>query len=66
MLFDDLDQSEHNVHFGCFAIATIPTIATMVPRGGFSWVTKKMKGEVSVPLITTNRINMPGLFPARF
>lgn len=39
--------------------ARIPTIATSVPRGGFSWVTKKMKGEVSIPLITTNRINMP-------
>ena len=37
----------------------IPTIATMVPRGAFSWVTKKMMGEVSVPLITTNRINTP-------
>ncbi|CAH0478348.1 unnamed protein product [Peronospora belbahrii] len=39
--------------------ARIPTISTSVPRGGFSWVTKKMKGEVSIPLITTNRINMP-------
>ncbi len=39
--------------------ARIPTIATMVPRGAFTWVTKKMKGEVSIPLITTNRINMP-------
>lgn len=39
--------------------ARIPTIATMVPRGAFSWVTKKLKGEVNVPLITTNRINMP-------
>jgi len=39
--------------------ARIPTIATMVPRGGFSWVTKKMMGEVSIPLITTNRINTP-------
>ncbi|OWZ20687.1 2,4-dienoyl-CoA reductase [Phytophthora megakarya] len=39
--------------------ARIPTIATSVPRGGFSWVTQKMKGEVSIPLITTNRINMP-------
>ena len=37
----------------------IPTIATMVPRGAFSWVTKRMMGEVSVPLITTNRINTP-------
>eukprot|EP00052_Salpingoeca_macrocollata_P026656 m.248632 g.248632 ORF g.248632 m.248632 type:complete len:680 (+) comp22614_c0_seq6:2063-4102(+) len=39
--------------------ARIPTIATMVPRAGFAWVTKKIKGEVSVPLCTTNRINMP-------
>ena len=39
--------------------ARIPTIATMVPRGGFSWVTKKLKGEVGIPLITTNRINTP-------
>ena len=41
--------------------ARIPTIATMVPRGAFSWVTKKMMGEVSIPLITTNRINTPEL-----
>ena len=39
--------------------ARIPTIATMVPRAGFAWVTKKLMGEVSIPLITTNRINMP-------
>lgn len=39
--------------------ARIPTIATMVPRGAFSWVTKKMMGEVNIPLITTNRINTP-------
>lgn len=39
--------------------ARVPTIATMVPRGGFSWVTKKMMEEVSIPLVTTNRINMP-------
>jgi 2,4-dienoyl-CoA reductase (NADPH2) len=41
--------------------ARIPTIATMVPRAGFSWVTRKLKGEVSIPLITTNRINTPGV-----
>ncbi|MAO32133.1 MAG: NADPH-dependent 2,4-dienoyl-CoA reductase [Crocinitomicaceae bacterium] len=41
--------------------ARIPTIGTMVPRGAFSWVTKKMMGEVSIPLITTNRINTPEL-----
>jgi 2,4-dienoyl-CoA reductase (NADPH2) len=39
--------------------ARIPTIATMVPRAAFTWVTKKMRGEVKIPLITTNRINMP-------
>ena len=37
----------------------IPTIATSVPRGAFTWVTKKMKEEISIPLITSNRINMP-------
>jgi len=39
--------------------ARIPTIATPVPRGAFSWVTRKLKGHVTVPLITTNRINDP-------
>lgn len=39
--------------------ARVPTIATMVPRAGFAWVTKKLMGEVSIPLITSNRINMP-------
>jgi 2,4-dienoyl-CoA reductase (NADPH2) len=39
--------------------ARIPTIATMVPRAGFAWVTKKLMGTVRIPLITTNRINMP-------
>jgi 2,4-dienoyl-CoA reductase (NADPH2) len=33
----------------------------MVPRAAFTWVTKKMKGEISIPLITTNRINNPKL-----
>jgi 2,4-dienoyl-CoA reductase (NADPH2) len=39
--------------------ARVPTIATSVPRGAFAWVTKKLKGEVSIPLVTTNRINTP-------
>ncbi len=39
--------------------ARIPTIVTSVPRAGFAWVTGRMKQEVSIPLITTNRINMP-------
>ena len=41
--------------------ARIPTIATMVPRGGFSWVTQRLMGKVNIPLITTNRINTPEL-----
>jgi 2,4-dienoyl-CoA reductase (NADPH2) len=39
--------------------ARIPTIATSVPRAAFAWVTRKMKGEVGIPLCTTNRINTP-------
>ncbi|WP_285165085.1 NADPH-dependent 2,4-dienoyl-CoA reductase [Shewanella goraebulensis] len=39
--------------------ARVPTISTSVPRGAFSWVTEKLKSEVSVPLIATNRINTP-------
>ena len=39
--------------------ARIPTIATMVPRAAFTWVTAKIRGAVSIPLITSNRINMP-------
>ena len=39
--------------------ARVPTIATSVPRGAFTWVTKKMKQEVGIPLITSNRINLP-------
>ncbi|MBK9595848.1 MAG: NADPH-dependent 2,4-dienoyl-CoA reductase [Rhodocyclales bacterium] len=39
--------------------ARIPTIATMVPRAAFTWVTRRMKGEVKIPLVTTNRINAP-------
>tara|TARA_R110002049_G_scaffold25194_11_gene88620 strand:- start:1098 stop:3122 length:2025 start_codon:yes stop_codon:yes gene_type:complete len=39
--------------------ARIPTIATSVPRAAFTWVTKKMKEEIKIPLITSNRINMP-------
>ncbi len=39
--------------------ARIPTIAMMVPRGEFAWVTQRLKGKVKIPLITTNRINGP-------
>lgn len=41
--------------------ARIPTIATSVPRGAYTFVTQKVMGEVSVPLVTTNRINTPEL-----
>jgi 2,4-dienoyl-CoA reductase (NADPH2) len=39
--------------------ARIPTIATKVPRAAFAWVTKRLMGQVKIPLIATNRINMP-------
>jgi len=39
--------------------ARIPTIATLVPRAGFTWVTRRLMGKVGIPLITTNRINRP-------
>lgn len=39
--------------------ARVPTIATSVPRAAFTWVTEKMKKEVAIPLVTTNRINTP-------
>jgi 2,4-dienoyl-CoA reductase (NADPH2) len=41
--------------------ARVPTIATSVPRSAFTWVTRKMKEEVSIPLVTSNRINLPGV-----
>lgn len=39
--------------------ARVPTIATKVPRAAFTWVTAKFKKELSIPLITSNRINTP-------
>ncbi|QKW22580.1 NADPH-dependent 2,4-dienoyl-CoA reductase [Kitasatospora sp. NA04385] len=39
--------------------ARIPTIATSVPRGAYAWVTRKLMGQVGIPLVTTNRINTP-------
>lgn len=44
--------------------ARIPTIATMVPRGAFTWVTARLRGAVRIPLITTNRINDPSVAEA--
>ena len=39
--------------------ARVPTIATLVPRAAFTWVTAKLKGRISIPLVTSNRINTP-------
>jgi 2,4-dienoyl-CoA reductase (NADPH2) len=39
--------------------ARVPTIATMVPRAAFTWITARLREHVRVPLITSNRINMP-------
>ncbi|HEX6137027.1 MAG TPA: NADPH-dependent 2,4-dienoyl-CoA reductase [Casimicrobiaceae bacterium] len=44
--------------------ARIPTIATMVPRGAFTWVTARLRGAVKLPLIATNRINDPAVADA--
>ncbi|WP_371133840.1 FAD-dependent oxidoreductase [Limnobacter sp.] len=40
--------------------AKIPTIATQVPRGAFTWATRKIKEVVSIPVAASNRLNMPG------
>lgn len=39
--------------------ARIPTIATLVPRASFSWVTRRLREAVTIPVITSNRINTP-------
>ena len=44
--------------------ARIPTIATMVPRAAYTWVTARLRGAVRVPLVTTNRINDPAVADA--
>ncbi|MXR36539.1 NADPH-dependent 2,4-dienoyl-CoA reductase [Craterilacuibacter sinensis] len=44
--------------------ARVPTIATMVPRAGFAWVTRRLMGKVKIPLIATNRINTPDVAEA--
>ena len=37
----------------------IPTIAQMVPRGAFTWVTRRLMGKLRIPVVATNRINTP-------
>ncbi|RJQ74443.1 NADPH-dependent 2,4-dienoyl-CoA reductase [Pseudonocardiaceae bacterium YIM PH 21723] len=41
--------------------ARVPTIVTSVPRAAFSWATAKLKREVSVPVVASNRINVPSV-----
>ena len=52
-----------STHF-CWHESFVPTIATMVPRAAFAQVTGRLRKEVSVPLITSNRINMPDVAEA--
>ena len=47
-----------STHF-CWHEAPVPTIATMVPRAAFTQVTGRLRAALTVPLITSNRINMP-------
>ncbi len=47
-----------STHF-CWHEAEVPTIATMVPRAAFAQVTGRLRKAVGVPVITSNRINMP-------
>ena len=44
--------------------ARIPTIATLVPRAAFSWATARLRHEVDIPVIASNRINMPDVAEA--
>jgi 2,4-dienoyl-CoA reductase (NADPH2) len=37
----------------------VPTIATSVPRAGFAHLTARLRPEVAIPVITSNRINTP-------
>ena len=52
-----------NSHF-TWHEAAVPTIATMVPRAAFTRVTGRIRDEVSIPTITSNRINMPDVAEA--
>jgi 2,4-dienoyl-CoA reductase (NADPH2) len=52
-----------STHF-CWHESQVPTIATMVPRAAFAGVTGRLRQEVSIPVITSNRINMPDVAEA--
>lgn len=68
--FDEVVQLAHAMESAGVSIlntgvgwheARIPTIATKVPRAGYAWVTKKLRGMVNVPVCTSNRINSPDI-----
>lgn len=52
-----------STHF-CWHESFVPTIATMVPRAAFAQVTGRLKKHLSIPMITSNRINMPDVAEA--
>ena len=52
-----------STHF-CWHEAQVPTIATMVPRAAFAQVTGRLRQHLTIPLITSNRINMPDVAEA--
>ncbi len=52
-----------STHF-CWHEAQVPTIATMVPRAAFASVTGRLRKHLTIPLITSNRINMPDVAEA--
>lgn len=52
-----------STHF-CWHESFVPTIATMVPRAAFTQVTGRLRKELTIPLITSNRINMPDVAEA--
>jgi 2,4-dienoyl-CoA reductase (NADPH2) len=52
-----------STHF-CWHEAPVPTIATMVPRAAFTGVTGRLRAALHVPVITSNRINMPAVAEA--
>jgi 2,4-dienoyl-CoA reductase (NADPH2) len=41
--------------------ARVPTIVTSVPRAAFADITGRVKKELSIPVVASNRINMPDI-----
>ena len=60
LLLEDAGVTVLNTGIGWHE-ARVPTIITQVPRGAWAWATKRLKGEVAVPVCASNRINTPAL-----